>query len=362
MRSIDRLRDLRNGSFRRVVIPLVLLLAIIVPSLRVLSTASGLPTWDRNLCQMSLIRSGEQPSDVVFLGSSRTGAAIDVERFEQTFGGDLQTAEKVVFTLGSELDRNLAYRTYVEHRGVPRVLAVELSFERYTDRVIDQGSLYRTTSRSETLFEARAYRQMLASLRSRGDAPLADTYMRSAWSTPGGFFFRRLGIGFDFAMRDPSLALDPSDTCAWPNDPREGSWIVGNSEPYDEAKAKIPQQEKLDRWTRNSGRMRPLDLDDPYTEQEMVLLNDLVEQAHADGVESVFVYYLPSYAERADSIDLDAVSGRLPGVEVFDARTVMGDPQRPSLRLQHFNANHVNRFAAYEISVTFADRLEASLR
>ena len=55
--------------------------------------------------------------------------------------GELETAEKVVLTLGSELDRNLAYRTYAKYRGIPKVLAIEMSFEHRSELADEQNSL-----------------------------------------------------------------------------------------------------------------------------------------------------------------------------------------------------------------------------
>lgn len=128
---------LRSGVVRRVVIPVALLVAIIVPSFRILDSAS-LPDLNYVLCQMHIVKSDAPPSDAVFFGSSRTGAAVDADAIAAEFD-TLDTAEKVVLTLGSEFDRDLAYRTYVKHRGVPKVLGVELSFERYPDRVEEIG-------------------------------------------------------------------------------------------------------------------------------------------------------------------------------------------------------------------------------
>lgn len=350
--------NILSGSIRRVLIPLVALAVILIPSSRVLQSAS-LPDLNYVLCQTHIIKSDARPADAVFFGSSRTGAALDAVAIADAFTGNFVTAEKVVYTLGSEFDRDLAYRTYVKHRGVPKVLALEMSFERYTDRVQDQGTLLRPTGRSTTLFEADVYGGMVASLQDRGDASFADLYVTSKLETTGGFFFDRLGVGVDQALRSPDMAFSPTDECEWTFKPRKGRWVVGNTKPFVEAKAKFPSKKKQERWTKRSLTSRPLDFDDPWTEQEMLLLEDLVDTAYADGVETVLLYYLPSFGEAPDATDLVGLQSRLPEVIIFDGREVLDDPVRPSLGYQYNDANHLNKFAAYEVSVAMAAMAES---
>lgn len=347
-----------TGFVRRVLIPLAALALILIPSTRVLQSAS-LPDLNYLLCQTHIIKSDAAPADAVFFGSSRTGAAVDAVAIAEAFNGRLETAEKVVYTLGSEFDRDLAYRTYVKHRGVPKVLALEMSFERYTDRVEEQGTLLRPTGRSTTLFEADVYAAMMSSLRDRGVATFADLYVTSRMETPGGFFFDRLGVGADQALRSPDMAVSPTDECEWKFKPRKGRWVVGNTKPFVEAKAKFPSQRKQERWTKRSLTSRPLDFDDPWTNQEMILLADLVDTAYADGVETVILFYLPSFGEAPDAIDLQGLQARLPNAVIFDGREILDDPERPSLGYQYNDANHLNRLAAYEVSVALSAMAES---
>lgn len=349
--------SLLSGFARRVVIPLLALAVILIPSTRVLQSAS-LPDLNYLLCQTHIIKSDSPPTDAVFFGSSRTGAAVDAVAIAGAFTGNFITAEKVVYTKGSEFDRDLAYRTYVEHRGVPRVLALEMSFERYTDRVEDEGSLLRPTGRSNTLFDTEVYARLISSLRDRGDASLTDLYVTSTLQSTGGFFFDRLGVGADQALRSPDMAFFPTDECKWKFKPRKGRWVVGNTKPFIEANAELPSRKKQERWTRRSLTSRPLDFDDPWTQQEILLLRDLVDTAYADGVETVILYYFPSFGEAADVIDLRGLQDRLPDAVIFDGRQVLNDPQRPSLAFQYNDANHLNKFAAYEVSVALAAMAE----
>lgn len=347
-----------RGSIRRVVIPVVLLPAIILPSLNVLRAAS-LPDIAYTLCQTHIIKSDDAPSDLVFFGSSRTGAGIDVEAVADAFTtGALTTAEKVAYTEGNELDRNLAYRTYAKHRGVPEVVAIELSFERKSERVEDLGTMLRPTTRTATLFETSVYQQMLWSLRQHGGGGVVDTFVKSSYQSSPSYFFDRLGIGADQALRSPGQAISPTDECTWDYKPRPGRWVVGNSEPYVEANAKKPKQKKQDAWTAEVQGYRPLDFDDPFTQEEMLLVEDLVDKVLDDGAHAVILYYLPSFNELPSAIDLEELQRRFPEAIIFDGREVLWDEARPKLRMQHYDENHLNRFAAHEISVALAAAAE----
>lgn len=342
-----------HGFVRRIVLPIAILIAILVPSFSILQSAS-LPDLNNMLCQMHLVKSAEPPSDIVFFGSSRTGAGIDVVAVAATFDGRLETAEKFVLTRGAELDRNLAYRTYVNYRGTPKVLAIELSFERRKDRIEEQETPIRPSGRTATLFEMDVYQDLLASLRSSGDATLTSMYFKSTFQSVGGYFFERLGVGADQALRSPSEAIPPTDECVWKFTPRRGRWVVGDSMPFIEAEAKVPSARRQKRWTKAAAKHRLLDFEHPWTQQEMMYLEDMVDTAYANGVETVILYYLPSFQEQTDVIDLEEVQIRIPEATIFDGRTVLNDSTRPSLQLQYRDGNHLNKFAAYEISVAIA--------
>lgn len=356
------LAGVRHLAVRRMLLPVAVLAAVVVPSFRVLTTAGELETWNYSLCQTTILRDDAPPSDVLIMGSSRTGAAIDAVRVAESFTGSLDTAEKAVYALGSEFDRDLAFRTYLQHRGVPKVLVVEASFERYADRIVDQGSMYVPTGRAATLFGADVFADLTADMRDSGSVSLSDTYLESNWRSTPWFWIERLNQGFDLAVHNPRIALNPREECTWKYQPRSGRWVVGNSEPYVEGSVGNPPRRKIDRWSSRSERFLPLDLGDDWTKQELALLNDLVREAYDAGVESVVLMYLPSFGERPDVIDLDAVRAAVPETEIFDGRDVLLDPTRPNLRYQYFDVNHMNRFAAHEISVSLAALVEDVIR
>ena len=91
-------------------------------------------------------------------------------------------------------------------------------------------------------------------------------------------------------------------------------------------------------------------------------MRDMVKVAKDAGVETVFFYYFPSYGEVPNVIDLDRLGELLPQAEIFDARPVLNDPNKPGLNLQFQDRAHLTKYAAYEVSRAFADFLQRTLK
>jgi hypothetical protein len=349
--------DLRRGVLGRVVIPIALLVVIIGSSFRALSSAK-LPKIGFLTCQMQLLRTDQPPADVVFFGSSRTGAAVDTTALAGALDGHgVRSVEKVMLTLGSELDRDLLFRTYTRHRGVPKVLAIEVSFERNPGRLKAEGML-RPTGRTATLFDAEVYAEFVGDHRARGQAGLFNTYVRSRFQSTPSFFFDRVGAGFDHALRTPQVVAFPVERCGTAWTEKEGRWVTDNSQPYDEATATKPSGKKQKKWKSQLAKYHSINFRTPWAKQELLLLRALVDYAFEVGVQQVLLYYLPSFRESPKAIDLRRLQALVPRATIFDGRTVMFDPARPTLQYQHFDANHINKFAAHEMSLALAHALD----
>ncbi|MEP6625128.1 MAG: hypothetical protein ABJC79_11835 [Acidimicrobiia bacterium] len=340
--------------------PVIVLGAIVTASSRALDSAtlppwpllrsrSGLPT--SQLCQMRRVRSAAKPSNLLVMGSSRTAAAMDVVWMNRSRTATDLRAERVVFTFGSELDRDLAFRTYVADRGVPEVLGIELSFTRAGGKRTDP---LLATTRSHLMFEPKPYWDMVGSLRTRQNVSLADTYFWSRLQSTGGFALGRIDGGLDLALRDPPAAIRPRAQCARK---KIGFFDnIGLAHPSDTLKTLDARRSRI--WSGLVNSQGGVRFD--TAGNELKLLRDLVDTAHHDGVKTVFLYYLPGFDEGANAIDLSQVQRRFPDTRIFDARTVLNDPTKPLLRQQFASASHVNPVGAYEVSKAFLEEVEQS--
>ena len=344
---------------RRVIIPAITVALVCTASLRTLSSAS-LPGSEYSACQTSLLHGPDPASDIVFFGSSRTGAAIDAAIITASMAGG-ETAEKVVYTLGSEIDRDLALRTYLRERGAPQIVALELSFERVPARV-DEGPLPVSPSeRSAAFFSAARYRELVESLLSTKSVGLGDVFLRQRIWNPLRYNASRVEVGWDLASRNPHLAFAPASECSWNFGPRKGRWVVGNALPWD-SDVSLPSEDLLSKWRRQARRFRDFDPTDPWSRLELVMLRDMVSTAKAAGVGTVLLYYLPSYGERTTAMDLGKISEMFPDALVWDGRGILSDESRPGLAQQYNDMNHVNRIGAGEISFALIDTIDRVLR
>lgn len=338
-------------------IPLVVLAVLFVGSERVLDSASlpswpllrsrsGLPVWQ--LCQMNQIRTPGRPADVLVMGSSRTAAAMDPKLMSELQGGGPRSVERVAFTYGSPLDRDLAFRTYVRERGVPKVLGIELAFD---PPKTGDPSPYTATARTHVMFDASVYGETVQDLRQHQGVPLKDTYWWSRLQATPGYALRRVDAGADLALRDPRAALSPTKQCA---NQRMGYWDnAGTARPSNELRPLTPRRARI--WNRQITTRKPINFDKSWAQAKLTLTRNLVDYAHRQGVEKVVFYHLPAYHEPADTLDLDRIRREFPDIPIFDARPVLEDPAVPLLREQYGSASHVNGVGAYVLSQAFLD-------
>lgn len=354
---------------RRVIIPIVVVASVITASNRVLSSAK-IPAAAYSSCMTHLLTANDTPADVMFIGSSRTGAAIDATLLSTELGG--RRVDKFVYTADGEFDRDLAIRTYLRQVGAPRVLAIESLFWIYPNKRIQRRvNEFEATPRTMSSFGPLVYTQAVTSLLRSGDIPFTDMFVRTRTLSPIRYAFGRIDLGWDLATRNPRMTLDPPDSCPWKpeRDPevvrfingRKFYWIDGKSEPFTPDDAIVQPKADRAKWADIVRRASPFDLTNPFTARELAVVRDIVRTAKRAGVEHVVLYYAPQYAAAPKTLDVDALRRALPGVTVFDSRPVINDPKRPLLREQFFNAYHLNRYGAHELTLAMGRPLRRLL-
>ena len=336
---------------RRFLIPVLVVSMIVVGSTRALRSSQVFGT-EYGSCTTSWLNDDRPPSDVVFFGSSRTGAGVDVKLIADRMGGQ-QSVEKIVFAGPSELDRALALRTYLESRGTPSTVAIELSFapkaeERYETGIEELTPTLRTTGS----FRASTYAKMLTDLVRRDDVAWSDVMVRTRVWSPIQFWLHRLSSGWDVAARHPQIAVNPKQSCG---ENRLG--IDGKSEPFDASSpggSDTPTDKDQTRWTAAAERVRAFDPSAPFTLQELALVRDMVDTSKDAGARQVVLYFLPAYGQTDEALDTAWLQGEFPDTIVWDGREILFDSDRSGLEQQFGSKNHVNRFGAYELSAALA--------
>ena len=341
----------RRQVLRRVVLPVFVLALIFVPSYNWLR-AGRVPGRYLNRCQAEIFRRDKPAADLLLIGASRTGFAIDEAILDLRLASDgSHHTEKMVLLGNAESDSNMGLRTYLRERGAPETLGIEVLITRVAGDSAPGRYGAALTGRSYALYGASAYSGYLGGLIDNEVVGPGDVYARSYFPSPLKFFFEHLQIGFDNAFRKLGKAIDPMNGCERTVIP---AWGPVAARPYNESTPQ-PSDEKIERLKKDSGRYVPVNVDSRRASGEVAVMRDMVRIARDAGVKNVFFYYFPSFGETPDIINLDRIAELVPVDAVFDARPVVSDPAKPGLDLQYKDRAHLNKYAAYEVTLAFVD-------
>ena len=345
------MRSRFRHSVRRLVIPILVVGILSVGVIRTLE--SGLvPGPYASICMAPQFASESPPADLMVIGSSRTVQGIDPDLIkEQLLGSSVKSVEKVVILGSNEIMHGLALRTYLEERGAPRILGIELGFER--NRSFDSVvNFYQPMPLAPAVFTASAYKNQYKSLMAGGNFSIWDSLFRSEVDTPVEFALQRFDIGLSKMLRQPSSALDLRHNCD-----RVDNFLnsrYGFAKPLPSNPVPMSAEQRA-RMSDNSSKIPPFDNSDAWTQKEISVLKDMVHAAKEAGVEHVFIYLIPTFNEPPSRFNPKDLFKSIEELPFFDGRRTMQDPTQPLLADQFLNLHHVNRFGAYAISTDLAE-------
>lgn len=334
---------------RRVVLPIFVLALVFVPSYRWLA-AGRVPGKYLDRCQAAIFEESAPPADLLLIGASRTGFGIDNDLVDLRLGGDHRT-DKIVLLGNADSDSNMALRTYLRERGAPDTLGIEILITRTGGDSVAARYGAGLTNRSYALFGADAYRGYLGSLIDAGVLDYADVYARSHFPSPLKFFFDHLQVGFDNALRNLDAVADPLKGCEKSVIP---AWGPVAAVPYTESTPR-PSEAKIENLKKEIQRYVKVNVDSRRASGELAVMRDMVKIAREAGVKKIFWYYFPSFGEDPEMIDLDRINELVPVDAVFDARSVISNPDKPGLDLQYRDRAHLTQYAAYEVTTSFVE-------
>lgn len=343
-------------------IPVVVLAVIIVSSTRVITSAdAGLTnsTW----CFTEQLSIDEAASDVLILGSSRSGLGVDPPWIQEQLLDDL-TVERVTFGSNGELIKDLGLRTYLRERGAPKTLVLELGFEQHSAAFEVLFGVpsepFEMETQVQLTMSTPVYSEFVSDLVSHRDVSLSDVFVRSTITNPATFLADRLDIGAAVALRHPGSVVERKTENCPPDIRVMGTrWVWGTSRPYQPNRIKEPDPAEIKSLERSASTFRGVDFDDPFTQDEITLTRDMIRTAREAGVENVILMYLPTYGKAGAIVDVDAIRALFPDEPIIDGYRVLHDPSKPLLRYQFHNVTHVNRIGARAISQAIVDAVNA---
>ena len=313
----------------------------LVFALLLLDHYRGGPASMLSRCNLLLSRSELPAADVLIVGSSRSGTALDPiamqEMLAHAFAGASPKVER--FAMGhNPIRANLALvENYLEARGAPKVIVLEIMFltrrsvDRLAQRAFDvspERYIFRRDLNLMT-FDQILRLPSVAMPFSEGEGLINRWRFRIR-----GVVLRAGALVYQF-LRRPTEAweLSACDRAAWT---RESAWPTDFAFSYGEFKpdappgeviealeavvAEVASQRALKPWQSGvpQGQLYAYDFGAAYLEGEVALLQSTLEMASRRGV-PVVLLPLPLYGYTPGADDLRFLADTLPRqAQVFD--------------------------------------------
>lgn len=296
----------------------------------------GGPASTLSRCNLSLSRSGLAPADVLIIGSSRSGAALDPVAMQEMLAYALADAPPRVerTALGHNPLRisHALLENYLRTRGAPRVIVLEVMFmtRRSVERLAKRGSrlpperyIFRRDLNLMTFGQILRLPSVAMPF-TEGEGPIKRWQFRLR-----GTVLRAGALAYQFLRRPTDSWQRPAcDRGAWirePEWPADFAFSYGDFHPdaspgktieaLEAVMADMAPDRELKPWQSSvrKGQRYPYDFGASYRDGEVALLRSMLEKASRHGIPVVLLPLpLYGYAVRADDLELlaDLLTGR----------------------------------------------------
>ncbi len=305
----------------------------LLAGLLALDANRGGPATPMSRCNLALTRSGEAPAEVLVLGSSRTGTAVDPVAMEAMLGVEPDLGRPSVERIAlarNPLRANVALlETYLTERGRPQVIVFEIAF--VTPRVLDRIEQLGSGLRPEAFLFRRdinlmRYDQLLTMPAVALPDSEAETVVNRMRYRLRGAVLRTGALTYQFARQPGAqFSLDGCTVATWT---REPGWPSDFAFSWNDADEVGPAADRIDALRaevtadgeQHAGATReyPYDIDQPYRAGELALLDAAVGLA-ADHDIPVVLLPLTTVGTHASEADMASLDSRFDGdATVYD--------------------------------------------
>ena len=327
-------RSLQRGTW-------IAITVILLAGLYWLDQNNGGPASMLSRCNFLLSRANSHAADVLIVGSSRTGVALDPIAIQHMLAPAAGIQETTVERLAighNPLRLNHALlENYLANRGAPGALVLEVTF--MTQRSVDRLARFNFAITPEQYIFRRdanllSFRQLLALPSVAMPYSEGESWLNLWRYRLRGVVLRAGALAYEF-LRRPGDQWSGS-ACSLSDWTREPEWPEDFAFSYDSFKPDAPLNEIIARLEEEMARtakarspkdrqagtaepsVYPYDFSAPYRSGEVALLRSMGNMASAHNIPVILVP-LPLYGYRVDSLELEAFAGALPGrIQVFD--------------------------------------------
>lgn len=324
----------------------LLSLVLILGLLAALDRTRGGPATPLTRCNILLARDDRPAADVLVVGSSRSGVALDPVGLQDLLSGEVPGDPTVERLALGNITPRLAHallETYIAERGMPKVITLETVF--IMPRTVNRLSAVAGGKPSEHYLLARDANVMsfgqLISQPAVAMPYTEDEDMATLWQVRlRGVVLRAGALLYQFAkapFEDWRFGACDRETIT-----REENWTSEFAFTYGDHSFAGPIAVERDRlvaelddaavgralkdWQQNTpaGRTYPFDFEASYRQGELNYFLDMARMA-TDGGARVLVLPMLLYGYEADPADMSALAAALPeGSVIFDIYAATG--------------------------------------
>lgn len=300
--------------------------------------------------------SSGDPADVLFVGTSRTKKAIDLDHIRlrmQQLGGVYSTIDRLE-TSGPDQFSAAAYSlSYLKSRGVPKVVIIENMF------TVQKGTLYRQQYKPDIYLDLHGtaarftkpeqYRKIQSQLDKQSGHTFKD-YFDTRYVGPLEFRTTRIkNVIYDF-LSSPLMVSKPLSTVC-----EKRLETIENREPGKHIEMNLSEAQPLsleeeDKALRRLKKFIPINSKDENRHYDIALMQYLISIYRDAGVESVIVWFPSDYRLDYDKQAFDIVNAQYTGIDKVLYKEIVDYLSPHDKRKIFWNANHLNEYGARLVS------------
>lgn len=319
------------------------------------------------ICAIDKVRSDEPAANILFLGSSRMGAAIDLVYIQNQMALHLDdpdiTVERLAILSSWPTQYSTLIREYVANRGAPD-LVIFLPTYAVTDKSIFHGTpLF--NERTEMMADLGTLSDVQARFLENDNKPSWKRLSQAGWnSTPERWLYRTTNYILS-ALKYPLDTLTGEQNHCSPSRKdslaRRKVWpynvVTDVNEPFSNPDAKLMSPENILLAEEVSGNHLPFDPRDPVRRFEAAEIRDVVDIFHAEGT-VVYFTIIPSFGRTEVFPDtLAGLNEVFPDVPFIDSYPAFSDLTEAQRKLAFRDSKHQNIIGATYISRFWAEKL-----
>jgi hypothetical protein len=316
-------------------------------------------------CNFHLARLKQPAADILFVGNSRAGSAIDPvyvsERIERQIGRKL-TIDRLSLPSTTPTPLNIVTREYLRERGHPAYAVVQLAYNRYPDKqhLVDLP-VHDLRSIAFGRMDDLADLQSGAVLNDAGAR--LPRWLEKGYQSLPAVAMTKVTTSIYAAMRYPIRAKAGGipDCTGKPGLRQLPFWQYGDLSDSGTYPDERPSGGDLAEWKKEIAGFVPVDPAAPERTFENHQLHRLIADLQAGGAR-VFVTFYPTLSEPLPAATVAKFRTEFPEAEFIDVVAPFRAAAGPDESGKYRDGKHVNRPGALLVSRAMADRLAERLK